>query len=50
MKRLTMENGDVVDDPQRCPECGRLIDHVEQRGDAKAYVHRDKRLTAECIV
>lgn len=51
MKRLEMHNGTVYDaDPDRCPECGRLIEHVEQRGDAKAYVHRDKRLTPECIV
>lgn len=44
MKRLTMQNGEVVDE-QRCPECGNPLDHEEQRGDETAFVHRDDRLT-----
>lgn len=49
MKQLEMRNGDVIDAPDRCPECGRPLAHVEDRGDATAYVHQVDR-PKECLV
>lgn len=45
-----MTNADVFDAPaNRCPECGRPLAHVEDRGDATAYVHQVDR-PKECLV
>lgn len=53
MKRLVMKNGTVKDatEYERCPECGRPLDHVAQRGDSTAYVHATYQRDAdrECI-
>lgn len=53
MKRLTMQNGEVVDEQQvpdrdRCPQCGRPLAYEEDRGDATAYVHATEE--SECLV
>lgn len=53
MAQLKMHNGEVrdkADEPERCPECGRPLLYVENRGDATAYVHSLHGPRRECLV
>lgn len=52
-KQLQMHNGEVRDHddpPERCPECGKPLLRVEERGDATAYIHTRHGPRRECLV
>lgn len=47
---MSLQNGSIFDRPMdRCPECGRPLSHVEDRGAGTAYVHQVER-PKECLV